>query len=266
MKGRVLIIAGSDSGGGAGIQADIKAVTAMGAYAATAVTAVTVQDTRRVHAVHDIPPDVIRQQIEVVLADLGADCIKIGMIGTKEAGRAILEGLAAHSPVPIVLDPVLVATSGDSLGSGEVADMLREQLMPRAALVTPNLPELSALSRLPVGGDREVEAAARVLLGHGAAAVLAKGGHAEGPIVVDRLFTPGRLQTFENQRLDTANTHGTGCTLASAVAAGLAQGMDLSAATSRAISYVHEAIRTAPGLGRGHGPLNHAAWWPRDGV
>ncbi|GGY51333.1 bifunctional hydroxymethylpyrimidine kinase/phosphomethylpyrimidine kinase [Parvularcula lutaonensis] len=258
MKGRVLIIAGSDSGGGAGIQADIKAVSAMGAYAATAVTAVTVQDTTCVHAVHDVPPDIIRRQIEVVLDDIGADAIKIGMVGSVAAGEAILAGLADAPGVPVIVDPVLVATSGDSLGRGEVADFLREQLIPLASVVTPNLPELEALSGLKLGGDETIKKAAKALLDLGAQAVLAKGGHGDGQTLTDLLVeADGKAVTFENQRIATMSTHGTGCTLSSALAAGIAQDMPLSKATGRAIAYVHEAIASAPGFGRGHGPVNH---------
>lgn len=254
---RVLIIAGSDSGGGAGLQADIKAVSAMGAYAATAVTAITVQDTRKVYAVHDIPAAIIRQQIDVVLDDIGADAIKIGMVGSAEAGEAILDALEPHGDIPLVVDPVLVATSGDSLGDGAVAELLRERLIPKAAVVTPNLPELEALTGQAVETDDAVLAAARQLLGGGVRAVLAKGGHRRGDLLRDHLVAGDGAVTFDNPRIDTTSTHGTGCTLASALAAGLAQDMPLEKAAARAISYVHRAIAAAPGLGRGHGPVNH---------
>lgn len=262
MKGRVLIIAGSDSGGGAGIQADIKAVGAMGAFAATAVTAVTVQNTLGVSAVHDIPASIVRQQIIAVLSDIGADVIKIGMIGRREVGDAILEALVEFPNIPMVLDPVLVATSGDRLGDADLVGQLRTDFVPRAAIVTPNLIELEALVPAMPG---DPVAKAHRLLSAGAGAVLVKGGHGEGAVLKDHLVEPDRLLTFENRRLDTAHTHGTGCTLASALAAGLAQGQERSVATARAIQYVHEAIRTAPGFGHGHGPLNHlvGSWEPR---
>ena len=256
MNGRVLIVAGSDSGGGAGIQADLKTCTALGAYAATAVTAVTVQDTRAVHAVHAVPPDVIAAQIRVVLDDLGADVVKLGMIGSEAAGEAILSALP--DDVPLVLDPVLVATSGDALGDGAVAALLRERLVPRAAVVTPNAPELAALTGEHVADEMSLKRAAEALLAHGAGAVLAKGGHLTSETVVDLLVTEGGTTRLAHPRLDTRSTHGTGCTLASAVAASLAQGLPLDAAARRAVAYVAAAIASAPDLGRGHGPLNHA--------
>jgi hydroxymethylpyrimidine/phosphomethylpyrimidine kinase len=257
LAGRVLIIAGSDSGGGAGVQADLKTVTALGAYGATAITAITVQDTQKVHAVHPVPPKIIRSQIEVVLHDIGADAIKIGMIGDRAAGKAILAGLEGHPDIPLVLDPVLVATSGDSLGDEGVRALLVERFVPKAAVVTPNLPELAALTGIEPGTDEAIAEAARQLISRGAGAVLVKGGHGKGDTVSDRLFTENGVTGFDNPRLETRNTHGTGCTLASAIAAGLSGGVELREATERAIAYVREAIRTAPGLGQGHGPLNH---------
>jgi hydroxymethylpyrimidine/phosphomethylpyrimidine kinase len=254
----VLIIAGSDSGGGAGLQADLKTVTALGVYGATAVTAITVQDTQKVHAVHPVPPEIIRSQIDVVLRDIGADVIKIGMIGDRTSGEAILEGLASFPDIPLVLDPVLVATSGDSLGDEGVKDLILERFLPHTLVVTPNLPELVALTGREILADEDIEAAAKSLVLQGAGAVLAKGGHRPGAIVTDLLVTAEGVRTFQNPRLETRNTHGTGCTLASAVAAGIAQGLALEEATERAIAYVQKAIRTAPGFGRGHGPLGHA--------
>ena len=261
MQGRVLIIAGSDSGGGAGIQADIKAVSAMGAYAATAVTAITVQNTHGVTGVHDVPADLVRQQIISVLSDIGADTVKIGMIGRREVGKAILEGLADYPEIPVVLDPVLVATSGDRLGEPALVQQLRDQFMRRATVVTPNLPELEAL--VP-DGSADPLSKARALLGAGAGAVLVKGGHGEGEVLTDYLVSDDQTVKFDNPRLETVHTHGTGCTLASALAAGLAQGMALSDATARAIQYVHEAIKAAPDFGAGHGPLNHLVGWRED--
>lgn len=260
MKGRVLIIAGSDSGGGAGIQADIKAISAMGAYAATAITAVTVQNTQGVSAVHDIPAEIISKQIDAVLSDIGADAIKIGMIGSRQAGEAILRGLQPWTDIPLVVDPVLVATSGDALGDQGAAAFLREALIPKAAVVTPNLPELAALTGREVHRRDDIEAAARILLDTGARSVLAKGGHRPQRILTDWLVTPEESLAFTHPRRDTTSTHGTGCTLASALAAGLAQGMDMAKAAERAIAYVQDAMASAPGLGHGHGPLNHLAW------
>ena len=256
MNGRVLIVAGSDSGGGAGLQADLKTCTALGAYAMTAVTAITVQDTERVHAVHPVPPGVIAHQMRVVLADIGADAVKLGMIGTRAAGEAVLSALPEG--VPLVLDPVLIATSGDALGDGEVARLIRDRLVPRAAVVTPNAPELSALTGLAVTDETSMRTAAEALLAAGAGAVLAKGGHLPGETVTDLLVTAEGAARIAHPRLATTSTHGTGCTLASALAASLAQGMTLEAAARRAVAYTAAAIEYAPGLGGGHGPLNHA--------
>lgn len=260
MKGRVLIIAGSDPSGGAGIQADIKTVTALGGYAATAITAITVQNTRGVSAVHPVPPDVIAAQIEAVMSDVGADAVKIGMIGDKATARVIEHTLREYSDVKVVLDPVLVATSGDMLAKDGVAAFIREKLAPLAAVITPNKAEAEALAGVVVTNRNEMIEAGNALLSLGAKAALVKGGHMSGGDVEDVLVTCDGVQSFRNERIDTTSTHGTGCTLASAIATGLAQGMPLNAAVERAINYVHQAIRTAPGYGGGHGPLNHT--WP----
>lgn len=256
MTARVLIIAGSDSSGGAGIQADIKTVTALGGYAATAITAITVQNTLGVSAVHHIPPDIITGQIDVVLEDIGADAIKIGMIGDV-ATAEVIEKAIAPLKVPVVLDPVLVATSGDSLGGSEVAQFIRERLMPLGPILTPNIPEAEALSGMNITIQADQLKVAAALCDMGAVATLVKGGHRDGETVQDILCSEEGYHIFENPKLDTKNTHGTGCTLASALATGLAKGQALETAVGNATTYVHEAIRTAPGLGRGHGPLNH---------
>lgn len=261
-RGRVLIIAGSDSGGGAGIQADIKTVTALGGYAATAITAITVQNTLGVHGVHAIPPAVVEAQARAVLDDLGADAIKTGMLGDVEMVErvaAILDSVR----VPVVVDPVMVAKGGSTLLSPDAVDAVRALMIPRAAVLTPNAPEAQALSGLPVATTDDLRRAGERLLTLGAQAVLMKGGHVEGDTVIDILMTPGGETSFEGERLDTRHTHGTGCTLASAVAAGLAQGLSLTEAVARAWAYVHEAMRQAPGFGAGHGPLDHA--WPLRG-
>lgn len=258
MKGRVLIIAGSDPSGGAGIQADIKTVTALGGYAATAITAITVQNTRGVSAVHPVAPDVIAAQIEAVMSDIGADAIKIGMIGDVETAQIIDDALARHDGIPVVLDPVLVATSGDVLASGGVADFIRTHLVLRAALITPNLDEAAALTGDTIADRHAMLRAGRKLIKAGAGAALVKGGHRKSAMVEDVLLQPDGERIFSNPRIDTTSTHGTGCTLASAIATGLAQEMKLSAAVERAIAYVRKAIETAPGYGGGHGPLNHA--------
>jgi hydroxymethylpyrimidine/phosphomethylpyrimidine kinase len=254
--GRVLIVAGSDSGGGAGIQADIKTVTALGGYAATAIAALTAQNTRGVFAVLDVPADFVVRQIEVVLDDIGADCIKIGMLHRPDVVEAVCGTLARLAPaIPVVVDPVMQAKGGQPLLEDAAVDVLRRRLVPMARVLTPNLPEAAALvaeAGLPA------ETLARRLLDLGPAAVLLKGGHGEGPMLVDVLAEADRpVERFESPRLATAHTHGTGCTLASAIATGLAQGMGVRDAVVRARAYVREAIRTAPGLGGGHGPLNH---------
>jgi hydroxymethylpyrimidine/phosphomethylpyrimidine kinase len=259
MKGRVLIVAGSDSGGGAGIQADIKAVTAMGGFAATAVTALTAQNTLGVHGVVPVDPAFIAQQIEVVLGDIGADALKTGMLHSAEVIATVTASLRKHAPgVPLVVDPVMVAKGGHRLLLGEAESALRDTLLPMAALLTPNLPEAEVLAGFPVRTEADMRRAGERLLALGAKAVLMKGGHLEGDRVVDLLVHDGKVERFEDARIASRSTHGTGCTLASAIAAGLAQKMTLVEAVSRARAYVRKAIETAPGYGGGHGPLNHA--------
>ena len=258
-QGRVLAIGGSDSGGGAGIQADIKTITALGGYADSAVTAVTVQDTLGVHATHPVPPAIIAAQIRTVLADIGADVIKTGMLGDAAAVEAVLETLEGWPAIPLVVDPVMIAGSGERLlDEGALASLRR--LIARAALVTPNAPEAQALTGLAVAGVDDQRAAGEALLAAGAAAVLVKGGHVPGDRVIDLLVTPAGETMFEGERIATRHTHGTGCTLASACATGLAQGMALEDAVARAWAYTGEAIRRAPGFGAGAGPLDHG--WP----
>jgi hydroxymethylpyrimidine/phosphomethylpyrimidine kinase len=259
MKGRVLIVAGSDSGGGAGIQADIKAVTAMGAFAATAITALTAQNTEGVHGVVAIEPAFIAQQIEVVLSDIGADALKTGMLHSAEVIGTVAASLKKHAPgVPLVVDPVMIAKGGHRLLMSEAEAALRDTLLPMAALLTPNLPEAEVLAGFSVRVEADMRRAAERLAALGAKAVLMKGGHLEGERIVDLLFHDGRFDRFEEGRIQSRNTHGTGCTLASAIAAGLAQKMSLLDAVARARAYVRRAIETAPGFGHGHGPLNHA--------
>lgn len=259
MKGRVLIIAGSDPSGGAGIQADIKTVTALGGYAAAAITALTVQNTRGVSAVHPVPANVIRDQIVAVLDDIGADAIKIGMIGEVAAAKAIGDVLRSHAAgVPIVLDPVLIATSGDALAGAGVAGVILKDLAPLASLITPNADEAAALTGLSIKSPDDLVRAGEALLKAGAKAALVKGGHLKGAEIIDALVTRNGAAAFANVRIETKSTHGTGCTLASAIATGIAQGLELESAVERAIAYVREAILTAPGFGGGAGPLNHA--------
>jgi hydroxymethylpyrimidine/phosphomethylpyrimidine kinase len=252
---RVLTIAGSDSGGGAGIEADLKTISALGAYGCTAITAVTAQNTLGVAAVHALPAAFVAQAIRMVLDDIGADAIKLGMLANEAIIRAVAAALPAN--IPVVLDPVMVATSGAVLLEDGAIDAMRQLLVPRATLVTPNLPEAQKLTGLPVGTAAERIAAGRALLAMGAQAALIKGGHGAEDMLTDYLITAGSMDAISLPRLETRNTHGTGCTMASAIATGLAQGMDLPAAVRRARHYLQEAIRTAPGFGAGHGPVNH---------
>lgn len=255
MKGRVLIVAGSDSGGGAGIQADIKAVTALGGFAMTAITALTAQNTLGVHGIHEVPPDFVAEQMRVVLSDLGADCVKVGMLHRPEVIEAVcdvLDDLARD--VPVVVDPVMVAKGGHALLEGAAMTALKTRMVPRARLLTPNLPEAEALTGLSGTGDDVLGALSAL----GPAAVLLKGGHMAGGTLRDVLAGAGELlEVFEEPRIDTVHTHGTGCTLASAIATGLAQGLEVSAAVRRARRYLRLAIEKNPGLGRGQGPVNH---------
>jgi len=258
-RGRVLIIAGSDSGGGAGIQADIKTVTALGGYAATAITAVTVQNTLGVQAVHPIPAELIEAQARAVLDDIGADAIKTGMLGGVRAVEAAARVLA-DARLPAVVDPVMLAKSGAALMDPDALSAFRALMIPASALLTPNAPEAEALTGAQVTSIEGQRRAGEALLRAGAKAVLVKGGHVPGPRVIDLLLTPEGETSFEGPRLDTRHTHGTGCTLASACAAGLAQGMGLTEAVARAVAYTAEAIASAPGFGAGAGPLDHG--WP----
>jgi hydroxymethylpyrimidine/phosphomethylpyrimidine kinase len=260
-KGRVLIIAGSDSGGGAGIQADIKAVTAAGGFAMTAVTAITVQNTLGVSNVHVVPLAIVAEQIDAVLGDLGADAIKTGMLGTTAMVETVAERLHARAKaIPAVIDPVMVAKGGHPLLADDAVGAVRSELVPLAALLTPNAPEAERLAEVAVETLDGQRRAAERLLKRGARAVLVKGGHIDGARFTDLLATPDGETFFEAERIVTRSTHGTGCTLASAIAARLAQGMDLIDAVAQARDYVFEAIRRAPGFGAGHGPLDHA--WP----
>lgn len=259
MKGRVLIIAGSDSGGGAGIQADIKAVTALNGFAMTAIAALTAQNTLGVFGIHAVSVEFIRLQMRLCLEDLGADCLKTGMLATAEVIEAVVaEHAASARSVPLVVDPVMVAKGGDRLLAEEATQALVTRLLPIATLLTPNLPEAEVLSGRPVSTLADMEAAGRALLDRGPKAVLMKGGHLVGDTLTDLLVTPEGIVAFSGPRIDSRHTHGTGCTLASAIATGIAQGLTLRDAVERARAYVQEAIRTAPGFGKGHGPLNHA--------
>jgi|SRR5215469_338189 len=259
MRGRVLIIAGSDSGGGAGIQADIKTVSMLDAYAATAITALTAQNTEGVFGVLPTPPDFVRQQIEVVLDDIGADAIKTGMLHDLPVIEAIAASMRGRGAgIPLVVDPVMVAKGGARLIELSAIEGLKRLLIAHAEIVTPNLPEAEILCGTAIGNIEGMRAAGQSLLALGCRAVLVKGGHLSGATVSDVLVTARGARVWESARLETRHTHGTGCTLASAIAAGLAQGLDIEGAVDRARAYVQRAIAGAPGLGRGHGPLDHA--------
>ncbi len=258
MKGRVLIIAGSDSGGGAGIEADVKTVTALGGYAATAITALTVQDTRRVHAIHGTPPEFVAAQIRAVLDDIGADAIKTGMLWSEEiveaVSRELNNGMGAAA---LIVDPVMAAKGGQHLLDIGAAGGVKAELFRLATIVTPNIPEAEALTGLKIANVEDMTHAAEMMLSLGPKAVLVKGGHLDRDDIVDVLVSEEGAHLFESRRIDSLHTHGTGCTLASAIAAGVAQGRDLTDAVMRARAYVQAAIRTAPGYGQGHGPMNH---------
>jgi len=253
---RLLTIAGSDSGGGAGIQADLKTFAAHGAYGMSVVTAVTAQNTREVTAVHDVPAEVVAAQIDAVFADIGADAVKIGMLSSAAILRAVAAGLRRHRPPHVVLDPVMVAKSGDPLLAGDAAAVLADELLPLATVVTPNLPEAERLVGRRLETEDERAAAARELAARGPA-VLVKGGHARGDELVDLLFDGRELHRFRHPRIATTSTHGTGCTLSSAIACRLARGDGIVAAVEGAIDYLQGAIAAAFPLGSGHGPVNH---------
>ncbi len=258
MIGRVLIIAGSDSGGGAGIQADIKSSSALGAFATTAITALTAQNTLGVHGVMPVPVEFIDQQIKAVLSDIGADCIKTGMLHDASVIETVINVLDRDAgDIPIVVDPVMVAKGGAALLQKEAVSILKSRLLPRAMLLTPNIPEAEALVGRKIQGQNDMEALAQALFDLGPNAVLLKGGHMDGAVVRDVLVTEKKIRSYENLRITTRHTHGTGCTLASSIAAGIANGLPIEAAVEQAEWFLHKAIETAPKLGGGHGPINH---------
>jgi hydroxymethylpyrimidine/phosphomethylpyrimidine kinase len=258
---RILSIAGSDSGGGAGIQADIKTVTALGGYAMAAITAVTVQDSTGVHGFHPVPPSIVAEQIRAVMADIGADAIKTGMLGSAEIVETVAQALDEYAPgVPTIVDPVMVAKGGAELLQDRAVDAVKMVLLPRAALLTPNAPEATRLTGIEIENVEDQKRAADALIALGAKAVLVKGGHVSGAWINDVLATRDGLQVFTSQRIETRATHGTGCTLASAIATGVAQGMPLANAVEWGRLYLLRAIAAAPGFGHGHQPLGHG--WP----
>ena len=266
MRGRVLVVAGSDSGGGAGIQADIKTIMALGGYAMTAVTALTAQDTHGVAGVLAVPPAFVALQMRTVLDDIGADAVKTGMLCDGATIAAVCDVLAAWpARLALVVDPVLAATGGQALLADAALAVLKERLLPLAALLTPNVPEAAALTGRAITDAAAMQRAAEQLLRCGVPAVLLKGGHLPGAEVADLLASGSGTVWLRAPRRATRHTHGTGCTLASAIAVGLAQGMALPAAVARAHAYVQAALAAAPGFGTGHGPLGHMVAMDRRG-
>ena len=257
---RVLTIAGSDSGGGAGIQADLKTFAALGCYGMTAITALTAQNTVGVQAIHAVPPEFLRAQLASVLDDIGVDAVKIGMLHTPEVVRTVAWAIGHYGLQRVVLDPVMVATSGDRLIAEETVEVLVRELFPLATVVTPNLDEAALLIGSAIEGADALEDAGRSLLAMGARAALVKGGHLAGDEVVDLLVQPGQPSLrLASQRIASRNVHGTGCTLSSAIAAHLAQGLALDVAVQRSRDYILRAIAEGAAVqtGQGHGPLNH---------
>ncbi len=261
-----LTIAGSDSGGGAGIQADLKTFSALGVYGASAITALTAQNTREVRAIHEVPPQFVAAQLDTLFDDIRIDAVKIGMLAAPEIIETVADGLTRHGVTRVVLDPVMVAKSGDRLLRAEAVAALRERLLPLATVITPNLPEAADLLGLEEARDEAgMAAAAEALLAFGPGAVLIKGGHLEGPEATDLLLSAEGLRRYQTARVATPNTHGTGCSLSSAIAAFLARGAALEPAVAQAKDYLSAAIAAADGLdiGRGHGPVHHFhALWP----
>lgn len=260
-----LTIAGSDSGGGAGIQADLKTFSALGVYGASVITALTAQNTREVRSIHPVPLDFVAAQIDTVSEDIQIDAVKIGMLGTSEIIGVVAAGLERNKLPKIVLDPVMIAKSGDALLQNDAISALREQLIPKALVVTPNLPEAGVLlDSAPPATEDDMADAAQEIFKLGANSVLVKGGHLDGDTNTDILYDGNGFYRFKHKKIQTRNTHGTGCTLSSAIAALVAQGVPLSEATSTATDYIHTAIAGADSLnvGTGHGPVHHfhALW------
>ena len=257
----VLTIAGSDSGGGAGIQADIKTISAMGCYAASAITAITVQNTLGVQAVHPVPLDILRGQIDAVLSDIGADAVKIGMLHSSEVVILVAEMIEKYGITNVVLDPVMVSTSGHRLIEEDAVEVIKSRLLPLARVITPNVPEAEILAGCKIAGEDEFEAIARRLSDNGNVSVLMKAGHLSGDSLVDYFYNAedDTITRLQSKRVQTKNTHGTGCTLSSAFAAALAKGEGLTMAATSAKSYIEQAIISGAAyeIGGGHGPVNH---------
>jgi hydroxymethylpyrimidine/phosphomethylpyrimidine kinase len=251
-----MTIAGSDSGGGAGIQADLKTFAALGVYGTSVITAVTAQNTVGVSGIHEVPVEMVAAQIEAVLIDLGADAVKTGMLASSSIIETVARELSRFRVERLVVDPVMVAKSGDRLLREEAVDALRRSLLPLASVVTPNIPEAETLAGVKIASAEDVRRAARAIFNMGAKSVVVKGGHLPGP-PVDLLYDGREFREFSGRRIETRSTHGTGCTFASAIAAGLAQGRELVDAIARAKEYVAQAMERAFPIGEGHGPLNH---------
>ena len=258
---RVLTIAGSDSGGGAGIQADIKAISAMGCYAASAITAITVQNTLGVQAVHPVPLEILEGQIDAVLSDIGADAIKIGMLHSSEVVNLVADMLEKYQIRNVVLDPVMVSTSGHRLIEEDAVEVIKTRLMPLARVITPNVPEAEILAGCSISSEDDFDEIARKLSGNTGISVLLKAGHLSGDSLVDYFYNAedGTMTKLPSKRVHTRNTHGTGCTLSSAFAAALAKGEELTAAAVSAKKYIEQAIISGADyeIGGGHGPVNH---------
>jgi hydroxymethylpyrimidine/phosphomethylpyrimidine kinase len=252
-----LTIAGSDSGGGAGIQADLKTFAAHGLFGTSAITAVTAQNTLGVAAWQAMPADLVTAQIEAVASDFDLGAVKIGMLANAAIVEAVAAAIEALDLPQVVVDPVMVAKGGDRLLEEDAIDAMRRELLPRTRVLTPNVPEAEALAGMAIGSVEDMRSAARRILTFGPAVVLVKGGHLEGPDAVDVAVTPSDTFELRRPRLTTTSTHGTGCTLSSAIAANLSLGLELREALERAREYLDGALRHAPGLGRGHGPLGH---------
>ena len=250
-------MAGSDSGGGAGVQADIKTITTIGGYAASAITALTAQNSTGVQSILPVPPDFVAAQMTSVLEDIGADAIKTGMLANQGIIQAVAGVLEMYSDLPVVVDPVMVATSGDYLLGADAVDALKTSLIPGAALITPNIPEAEILTGKKITSLDDMTLATTALLDLGAEAILLKGGHLQGSMVHDILADKNGVETFSHKRIETRHSHGTGCTLASAIACYLASGMDLKKAVAMSREYVLKALLSAPGFGAGNGPLGH---------
>ena len=262
-----LTIAGSDSGGGAGIQADLKTFAALGVYGTCAITAITAQNTQRVTDVFELPPGVVAAQIEAVVSDIGADAVKTGMLSSAAIIEVVAAKVREHDLRPLVVDPVMVAKSGDRLLREDAIAALRDQIVPLATVLTPNVAEAEVLLGRPLATWDDIRAGARELVSLGAQAVVMKGGHREGIAVVDLLYDGHEFHEFTATRVDTTSTHGTGCTFASAIAAGLAKGESLRGSVAMAKAYVTKALQSAYPVGHGHGPVHHffRFWQPRIG-